>query len=273
MSASGECNFEIVGDILKEVAAFCDEHGICYGLIYGTLIGAVRHGDFIPWDDDADIMMPRPDYDRFCELWKKEKADSPLELFLPLETPGYPYMIARVSDSRYPIIVDNEKPYGMGLFVDIYPFDGLGRTWVGSRLRAAAGDIASSLCFQAAKLKFPREMFGNPAFCMVGRAAFAVSKLAGSERLMRLIKRIPAYDYEKARYIGPLIWITGGSRDVFPRSWFDRFVRKPLGNYEYWVPAEYDKVLRHCYGSYMELPAPENRQGTHDYKLAKLSIK
>lgn len=116
-------------EILKTVAHICKTIGVRYCLIYGTLIGAVRHHGFIPWDDDLDIMMPRPDYERFLSYFKKHQSEyKHLELFNHDENANYPYMITRISDSRYQINMDNEKPYGMGVFIDIYPYDGLGKT-------------------------------------------------------------------------------------------------------------------------------------------------
>ena len=98
-------------EILHTVAEICEEQQIRYALIYGTLIGAVRHHGYIPWDDDVDIMMPRPDYERFLEYMKQHVSNYPnLRVFNREECPEYPYMITRISDDRYRIRMENEKP-------------------------------------------------------------------------------------------------------------------------------------------------------------------
>lgn len=116
-------------EVLHTVAGICETQGLRYCLIYGTLIGAVRHHGFIPWDDDVDIMMPRPDYDKLLAYLSQHIGEYPnLKVFNPDTCPDYPYMITRISDDRYVIEMENEKPYGMGVFIDIYPYDGLGVT-------------------------------------------------------------------------------------------------------------------------------------------------
>ena len=89
----------------------------------------MRHYGFIPWDDDVDIMMPRPDHDLLMEYLDEHISEYPhLEVFNRKTCPEYPYMITRISDSRYELVMENEKPFGMGIFIDIYPYDGLGNT-------------------------------------------------------------------------------------------------------------------------------------------------
>lgn len=120
---------EVSLEILHTIASICEKQHLRYALIYGTLIGAVRHKGYIPWDDDVDIMMPRPDYDSLLQYLKENIADYPyLKVFNREECPEYPYMITRISDQRYRIEMENEKPFGLGVFIDIYPYDGLGDT-------------------------------------------------------------------------------------------------------------------------------------------------
>ena len=106
--------------ILDVVSDICAKLQLRYYLAYGTLIGAIRHQGFIPWDDDIDIMMPRPDYEQLLQYFR-DNAESlkPLELYSTADCPDYPYMITRISNSNYVLDVHNEKPYGLGLFLDI----------------------------------------------------------------------------------------------------------------------------------------------------------
>ena len=83
-------------EILKDVHHFCTLNGIRYSLAYGTLLGAIRHKGFIPWDDDIDIVMPRPDYEKFCKTFK---SDAGYDIFSPVEGDCY-LGYARVCDLK-----------------------------------------------------------------------------------------------------------------------------------------------------------------------------
>ena len=145
-------------EILHTVAEICESQNLRYVLVYGTLIGAIRHHGYIPWDDDVDIMMPRPDYDELIKYMKEHIQEyNHLEIFNHDVCDKYPYMITRISDNRYEIEMVNEKPFGMGVFIDIYPYDGLGMTKKEALSYGLKGDRLSSLCYQATREHFAIE--------------------------------------------------------------------------------------------------------------------
>ena len=111
--------------LLALFARRCRENGLRYWLDYGTLLGAVRHRGFIPWDDDADVWMPREDYDRFLDYCQKNKDSiAPYKLSNRQTEENYYFGISRFSDRRYKYIhTNNEKPIDIGVFVDVYPLD------------------------------------------------------------------------------------------------------------------------------------------------------
>lgn len=129
-------------NILKKLDGICREQGLRYFLFYGTLIGAIRHKGFIPWDDDLDVAMPRPDFDRLVEYCRRHREELlPMRLMTVDDNPRYVYPIARFSDTRYRVKYQGIRDYGLGLFVDIYPLDGCGdteeeaRAWVQQPMR------------------------------------------------------------------------------------------------------------------------------------------
>lgn len=256
-------------EILRIIADICEEQGFRYALIYGTLIGAVRHHDYIPWDDDVDIMMPRSDYDKLLAYLQEHIAQYPhLKVFNRSTCKAYPYMITRISDDRYEIEMANEKPYGMGVFIDIYPYDGLGNTAEEALKFGLKGDRLSSLCYQATRDHFAMETTTSIVRKLLKFPIYLFAKLCGKDFFQnRLEKLAGVKDYDTSEYVGCVIWLSWGQKDIFPRKWFDETIFMPFGKYQFRVPKEYDRVLRHEYGDYMQLPPEKERIGHHFYKV------
>ena len=108
-------------EILKVFASFCESNGITYYLAYGTLIGAIRHKGYIPWDDDIDVIMPRPDYNRFIREFK----DNRYVLFCPESNVDCPFSYGKLYDSHTIIEEQTSCHYRIGLNIDIFILDGM----------------------------------------------------------------------------------------------------------------------------------------------------
>ncbi len=260
---------EISLEILKIVADICEEQDFRYFLIYGTLIGAIRHHDYIPWDDDVDIMMPRPDYDRFLAYMSEHIKEYPhLRIFNHDVCREYPYMITRVSDQRYKIIMENEKEYGMGVFIDIYPYDGLGQTKKEAVRYGLRGDHLSSLCYQATRDHFAMETTTSLLRKVIKYPVYLFSRAVGKERFQKKLESLARVkEYDSSKFVGCVIWLSWGEKDIYLRKWFKEYIMMPFGKYEFRVPKEYDRILRHIYGDYMQLPPEKDRIGHHFYKV------
>ena len=256
---------EVSLEILHTVASVCEEQQFRYALIYGTLIGAIRHKGYIPWDDDVDIMMPRPDYEKFLDYFQHHRDRFPhLELFNRDVCAAYPYMITRVSDDRYEIHMQNEKPYGMGVFIDIYPYDGLGNTRQEAVAYGLKGDRLSSLCYQASRNHYAIEVTTSPIKKILKFPAYLLAKAVGKNYFQKMLKKMAnRKEYDHSEYVGCVVWLSGGEKDIFRREWFDETIMWPFEKYEFRVPKQYDIVLRHTYGDYMQLPSEKDRIGHH----------
>lgn len=258
-------------EILHIIAEICETQHLRYALIYGTLIGAVRHHGYIPWDDDVDIMMPRPDYDRLLLYLKKHIQEYPhLQVFNCEECSEYPYMITRISDNRYVIEMANEKPFGMGVFIDIYPYDGLGKTREEAVQYGLKGDRLSSLCYQSTREHFAIETTTSIVRKLIKFPVYLYAKMRGKDYFQKRLEKLARVkEYDSSEYVGCVIWLSWGEKDIFPRKWFDETIMMPFDKYEFRVPKYYDEVLRHEYGDYMKLPPEKDRIGHHFYKVYK----
>ena len=117
-------------EIYEEFAKLCDKHGLRYYAFAGTLLGAIRHNGFIPWDDDLDVAMPRPDYEKFIELAKTELPEH-LKFVYWKNTPEFTFLFGKIQDSRKARVSEIEGKIGKmlsnGIFIDVFPIDGYPR--------------------------------------------------------------------------------------------------------------------------------------------------
>ncbi|MDE7125551.1 MAG: LicD family protein [Muribaculaceae bacterium] len=120
-------------ETLKALDEVCHKHGLRYYITAGTMLGAVRHKGFIPWDDDLDIAMPRPDYDRLIEHCSDWLPDG-LEMICAENDQDYPFPFAKIQNARTTLIERKHIRYLGGVYIDVFPLDGVpagkfGRMW------------------------------------------------------------------------------------------------------------------------------------------------
>lgn len=259
-------------EILKKVDQVCEKLNLKYFLAYGTLIGAIRHKGFIPWDDDIDIMMPRADYDVLVEYFISHHEElKPFEVINPKVNAKCPYTISRISDSRYSLDVDNEEPYGIGVFIDIYPLDGAGKTVSEyTKLKNKTSRLAS-LCFLSSKKAVKRENTKSIMKYIIKYPAFIFAKLLGRDFFIQKLYQIASEcKYDKSDYVGCIIWASDdGLRGIFKKEWFNEVIETEFEGCKFKIPKDYDKILTHCYGNYMQLPQEKDRIAHHYYDAYK----
>lgn len=250
-------------DVLKKIDELTTELGLPYYMAYGSLIGVVRHQGFIPWDDDLDIMMHRADYEKFLDYCiNHEEELYPYRLLSIRNNENYPHMIARLCNVEYPVVVNNEIPCGMGVFVDIYPLDGMGSDLEQLKPAVKRSHRLVDMDFWATRLKFekPKKWYRIPDKFV----RYCYSKLRGKAYIQKELEKMgQMFPYEDSKYIGVITW--GSDMMPFEKEYFASTVRMLFETMEVPVPVEYKKVLEKLYGNYMEMPPVEKRCPQHNY--------
>lgn len=252
--------------VLKKLAAICDKLHLRYMLAYGTLLGAIRHKGFIPWDDDIDVFMPRPDYNRLIDYLTQHKNDiKPLELMHYSVRKDYIYPIARLSDSRYTFNFETEKDYGVGAFVDIYPHDCCGNTFSEAQEICKINQRYMSLISLCGQKKFR----ASPKGVLRTIAKFGchvIANIIGVNRLIAMLdKKAQKRKFGTERLCYCTVWGTK-SEGAFACEEFDNRIQWQFEDSEFSIPQNYDMLLRLWFGDYMQLPPEEERIAHHYYK-------
>ena len=258
--------------ILQKIDFICQQLHIKYFIAYGTLIGAIRHQGFIPWDDDIDIMMSRPDYEIFMAFWK-DNIDNlkPYECMTIENNPLYPHMITRISDSRTWLDVINEKDCGLGVFVDIFVLEGLGNDYKKALAIMRKARNISSLLFLSSRKYFHFGLTKGILKKILKIPAYIYTHLLGKMYFVNKSKKlVKGLDFEKSNYVGPVYWLTySPEKEIIPKNWAEELIRVKFEGYDFFAPEHYDEILRNIYGDYMQLPPEKDRIAHHLYVAYK----
>lgn len=246
-------------EILIKFDLFCKANGLKYSLAAGTMIGAVRHQGFIPWDDDIDIFMMRDEYDKFCGLANEGKQiDSDISIINPCsENNFYPFLkIVRTDTILYEKL--RKKEDAIGVWIDVFPIDSCGNTY------EQAYNNSLKMQKYARKLVMYHLVYPNNSFVHVIKNIYVkMINVFGRKQLKNIIHYFHSYKgFEGNAYMGTLIWASC-DRDFYPKNFFDEYTTITFENKEFMVFKMYDEILTRRYGNYMELPAEEDRV-SHD---------
>ena len=257
-------------EILKKITLICEQQEYRYTLAFGTLIGAVRHKGFIPWDDDIDIQMPRPDYEKLIEYLEKHPIEN-LKLFNWKYVKNYPLGISRICDMRYRIYENNFIDCDLGIFVDIYPIDGLANTYEKAK---KAYDDTDKLRANLLRLgdKKKRQIKLNNAKGYRYFISGILLRLKGLSRVQKSLETVSrSKPFDEYEYVGIPNW--NWIRIVYKREWYDNLIKVPFEDGQFYITKDYDSMLKEEYGDYMQLPPIEKRVYHHGYKAYKRNEK
>ena len=261
-------------DILLELQRVCDENNIKFYLAYGTLLGAIRHGGFIPWDDDVDVIMSRPDYNKLVELNRREKIfNAPYSMICGEDNTLYlPYM--KIIDTSTKVIEDYlNNDADRSLWVDVFPMDGISGDGKEIENILKKGRYYRRLLFwNYVRLDYKGTSLPR-RIAKVFAVAYAKCVGAGrcKEKIIELAAKTP---YESADFVLDVVADEHRLMHVhgkaIPKTEYEKSTKVNFEGYSFYTIENYDAYLKFYYGDYMKLPPAEKQVG-HEMNVFALN--
>lgn len=252
--------------IVDEIVRICDMENITYYISGGTFIGAVRHGGFIPWDDDADIAMPRDQFERFMEVAPKFLKKN-FELKYYKNDGKFPYYIPKVVDKTVKLVDHSStKEKIIPCWVDIFPLDGMPKSKIAFklhafRLLADRALINLSDFDNVVKVNKSGRPLLEKIIIFFGRHVKAFSKIDSHKRMDKITKDLKKYPASKSlsyvNFMGAYKLNSVISKRIYGKGAYYEFEGRSL-----FGPKDYDSYLTHIYGDYMSIP-PQDKRNKH----------
>ena len=247
-------NIEI--QILDYVADYCEKNNIKYYLDGGTFLGAIRHHGFIPWDDDVDIAMLRPDYEKFINQFNQKDHYK----VLSIETDkNYKYAFAKVVDTRTELKEINAiQTPGLGVYIDIFPVDVIPD-------KVAEQDKFFKKIWILKKLCSWSILKNKPGDSWKSKLVNFVCRCMGTRNLLVIYdKALREYEGQKTRHMAALS-ASMHKELLIESTVFSEFIKVDFEQNKYYVLKRYDEYLTALYGDYMQLPPVEKRVSNHSF--------
>lgn len=255
---------EIQQELIQEVARICRKCGIHFNMVGGTMLGAIRHKGYIPWDDDADIGFLRTEYEKFREACKTELDQEKYYMQDLRDTEGYRWGYGKLRRRGTEFVRLNQEfmPYEQGISIDLMPFDNVPNGWLAKRIHFFR-------CFIYRKL-FWSEVGSQSEENPWKRMIYKAMRLIPMRMTVRSYQRfIDTCQRKKTRLVRILTFPTPKGIYGYERKWYTQLSKYQFGDMMLPGAKDYDGYLRVKYGNYMELPPVEKRK-THPVSKLRL---
>lgn len=253
---------EIELNIMIKIDEVCRKNGWKYSLTAGTLIGALRHKGFIPWDDDIDIMMPRNDYEKLIQYF--ETTSSKYKVITCNNNQYYQDVFAKVYDTT--TIIEDQitdiKQTGMGVSIDIFPIEGLGQTYQEAEKKVKSGRLLQLIMTCAGMKKYAKSTTHSALYEPIRFALFCLTRCVDANKVAKKLDKMNSrIDFDSSLFAG----IPSGSyleKTILTKEEYLDLVDVEFENHLFKSIKGYDSYLRRSYGDYMKFP-PKSAQVTH----------
>ena len=246
--------------ILEAVDKTCREHNLQYYIWAGTMIGAVRHKGFIPWDDDLDIAMPRPDYEQLianCRDWLPQ----PFEMVCAENDPVYPLPFAKIQDGSTTLIERMHLKYLGGIYLDVFPIDGVPEGWLRQKWHFAKYEYYKRVLYLLSRDPYKHGHGPSSLIPLLCRKLYSLKEVQGKIR-----KILMKYDYNAHRLVADF---DDGSKGIMPKTVLGTPTPYEFESTQALGVEHYDTYLSNKYGDYMTIPDGDH-QRQHNFNYLDL---
>lgn len=253
-------------DILIYFAEFCKKNKLRYFLVYGTLIGAIRHRGFIPWDDDVDVAMPREDYNTLIECFNSQSENKKYRLISPLENKARHSIVKIVDACTIKRECGVSYKEAIGIDIDVFPVDGMPtedteyQKWYKKIIGIYEDYYVYNMSITGSpytKIKIIiKKLLVYIKYCSLNK-----------NKCLLLAKKLHnEYPFEKSEFVGIVECCDNGVNNRAPSLCFAKSTIVEFEGKSFCAPAGYDTILRNIYGDYMKLPPEDKRKYAHSYE-------
>ena len=252
--------------IMEYIHETCQKIGVKYFLAYGSLIGAVRHKGFIPWDDDMDICMLREDYEKLQD-YLIANPDERYEVMSYKNNLNYVYPFMKVQDNHtYLLEEDVRIDSNMGIYVDIFPVDGYENDTNFKNKMTKLIKKRQLSCYTFKGITNTKSVLNSLIRYISVIIFYFTNTNKYVAQIEELAKSRKVSDYEEVDY---LIY-KDMNKPVWRREWLEQVTTGTFEGKKFMIPKNYHEILTSDYGDYMQLPPVEQRVSHHDFKLWKI---
>ena len=242
--------------ILDKVHDFCQQHQLDYSLAGGSLLGAIRHKGYIPWDDDIDIMMPRDDYEYLLDNFTRENPDFTF-FNLNSEPNPYPFLFSKLSLNGSEI--SNGRIKGVGINIDIFPIDSLGKNQATAKFRFSLMKVLNLF----PRVQRSRKKRSNPLAERVFRLSQKLVRVIPTHWFLRAIESLCSHRLVRQSGFAVSIGSSYLSKELCEASLYHEYTAVEFEDRHYQSIVRYDDYLSMIYGDYMQMPKKQDREN-HD---------